>query len=738
MRHSSALVVVLCLLTCSAPARAQDPPIEARLALTSQAVSYELEDSLDLQVTVSNEGGRDLEGFELTVAAYDRVDSRSELHDIFNSAPRFPPDLFTKTFEAERIPSGGSTSVSIEDPVSTLSPLAAATEGGVYPLTVELFDPDDRSERLDVLTTPLILYPSAPETPLNLSLVVPLTDYPARSPNGSFGPDTSGRWPLEEALGRGGWLRGVLNTARRWSGTVDRRETGERGRRGRRRMERGPGERGDREDAPDTVGGVHLGLAPMPRLAEEVGDMSNGYARSGGEDRPEGSAPALSAAEALEDLDALLSRTSVQPLLLPYSYADLPTIQGARVGDAPAADSELAVGENVLDNLLAVDFERRWVLPPDGRLDVPTLEALQTSNTADSTFFSEDSLEAPSEAAVSSCTEAFATFTCPIRVETPAGESDGYVMDEGLQARLDDMAHGGGDRLDLHRFLAESATIWAELPGREGRVVHATMPALWHPGPRTAGAFFKALATAPWLNTVTPAEGLANSPTAVREVVPSLPGASRAPDLVDITIADSAGRLIDSFVSSHPPDGLVEGLRRDVLMSQSRLWWGSEELAEEGGSYAAEASARAFREMQKVRIGAPGSVTLTSRRGEIKLEVFNDAAYPMRVAIDVQSTGLGIERRLIRTIPAGKQRPVTVQVDARFSGTFPLFVSTKTPDGLPIQEGIEIAVTSTQFNRIALGLTIGALIFLVLFYLNRGIKRRRTIKRQQGAGATAT
>nr|MBA3430187.1 hypothetical protein [Actinomycetota bacterium] len=607
-------------------------------------------------------------------------------------------------------------------------PLAGATEGGVYPLTIELFDPD-RLERLDVLTTPLIYYPSAPETPLNLSVVFPLVEYPARSPDGFFGTDESGRFPLEEAVGKGGWVRGVLDSAARWTGTTDDPIDRDRARR-RDRRQRG---------APDVVGGLHLGVAPTPRLVEELGDMSDGYRRAPSGGRPEGSVMAEAASEAVVDLDTLLGRKAVQPLLLPYSFADLPSIQDARIGRVRAADSQSAVGERVLDNFFDADIERRWLVPPAGRIDSPTLEALQTSNTADSAFFAEDSLEDASEKDRAACTEEFASFTCPVRVETAAGEADGYVMDDGLQTRLADIALGDGDTLALHRFLAETATIWAELPGREGRVVHATVPSLWHPKPGKVEAFFHALATAPWLRTVTPSEGLSLAETiGPRQVVASAPTAPRMPAPIDHTMANRTGRLIDSFQTLRPPQPLVEHLRRDLLVSQSRLWWGDEELLAQGRSYAAGAFERATSEMERIRIGAPQNITLTSRRGQIKLEVFNDASYPVRVAVRVQSAGLTIDKRIVRTVPAGKQQPLTVEVDARFSGTFPLFVSTSTPDGHIIQQGIEIAVTSTQFNRIALGLTVGALVFLVLFYLNRGIKRRRGIKRQQGAGATAT
>jgi hypothetical protein len=79
------------------------------------------------------------------------------------------------------------------------------------------------------------------------------------------------------------------------------------------------------------------------------------------------------------------------------------------------------------------------------------------------------------------------------------------------------------------------------------------------------------------------------------------------------------------------------------------------------------------------------------------------------------------------------QRRVTVRVTTESSGIFPLTVQLLTPDGFEISEAKPITVRSTEFNEIALGVIFGALAFVVIFYVVRGIRRRRN-RREPRAG----
>jgi hypothetical protein len=647
---------------------------------------------LDLRLRVENASGDPIEGFQFTFEVGDRVDSRSALHDTFEDPDSFLVNSsYTHGFLNTRVPPGGSVTRTISDPASHLITLGQATEGGVYPLAITLYD--KVGNRLAALATPLIYYPTPPVDRLNLVLVVPLSHAPARSPEGAFARDpVLGAWPLEDALAPGGWLPGVVGALRRHPG-------------------------------------LHVGVAPMPRLLEEVDDMSDGYLRLDGEERQvvsQDAAPAESAADFLAELRGLLRGRSVQALRVPYAAPDLVALNESQ---APGADlsGQLAEGGEVLRTVLgpqlAAAFDPSWLLAPGGRLDAETLEALQLGRRLN-TFFSPDSLNDPAEEASSGCSRPLLTFACAVVVQ---GATRGLVADAGLIDRFQALAREGSDRADLQRLFAETAMIREELPGVERRVVQATVPALWHPAPGTFEALAVGLAHAPWLETVTPRAALASADTARRSVNREADPVREAPDSLLYEAIDQAAAAVDDFSAIGPPAELLQRLERNVLVAQSRLWWGDAYLRSRAEDYATDSSSEALAQLDNISIGGRHEITLTSRRQSIPLVLFNDNPYPVEVEVHLQSVALDFDEGTVfprRGVEEGNH-PFQVQATARSSGTFPLQVSLYPPGSdLKIAEA-EIVVRSTQFNRIALGLTIGALAFLFLFYALRALRRRR-------------
>ncbi len=705
------------------------------MELADQPVAHGPGDPLDLAIEVTNNTSETLRGLAVTVGVSERVLSRSALRDALANSPEFRPSAFTRYFRAEDIAPGKSVTLSIRESVYELSTLEQAVEGGVYPLTLELFDVA-LTERLDELTTPLIYYPTPPETPLNLVLVVPINALPARAPDGTFPADASGGWPLENAVRRSGWLAGAVDVIQRLAGPQGPRAApGSPLRPKPDRRTRTP-----RTTLPAGPNGLRIALAPTPRLIEELTDMRNGYARTGdaGTEMLGAGAPgAEGAAAVLDGISSLLDLDDVQPLLVPYSLADLPSAERSGPGLSPS-QTQLGVAEQVLGKALGHDFRQEWLLPPGGRIDTGTLQELQLGNAAGRLFFSSRSLQGAPELSGEGCTEPFASFTCPVRATTGAGTALGFVADKGLQQRFAGVGRQPRlDRLALQALLAETASIWAELPGRSERVVQATIPPLWHPRPGSMNRLLEAFAAAPWLNTVTPSQGLSMGSPSDQSTVSSLGNTSDQPGIDFATTVEDADAAVQSFSSLEPPEAMVERLSRNLLVAQSRMWWGDDTLEARGLSYALETAHEAYGEMAKVRLGAPDRITLTARQGQIRLEAFNDADYPVKVRITFAAPKLSIAESIVRTIPPGKQQPLEVEATAEASGTSSLEVYLETPDGLTLPGSQKrIAVTSTQFNRIALGLTFGALAFLVLFYVNRAIIRRR--RARPSAQTTAT
>ena len=172
-------LLVVALVPAIPPARAQQGGAE--LSVVGQPIWHETDDSINLRLRIANSSSEPLEGYSLSLIAHGRTTSRSALRDSFSSPPAFTTSAYQPVLPDEPIRPGDSLSVDVDDPLSRLSSLATAVEGGVYPVTVALFDGD--GDELDAVTTPFIIYPTTPDPALNLVLVAPLA-------NG----DDTGRW----------------------------------------------------------------------------------------------------------------------------------------------------------------------------------------------------------------------------------------------------------------------------------------------------------------------------------------------------------------------------------------------------------------------------------------------------------------------------------------------------------------------------------------------------------------
>ncbi|MDQ4057600.1 MAG: hypothetical protein M3124_00580, partial [Actinomycetota bacterium] len=432
-------VALLGLPAAPAEGRAQDPEA-VTVELVDQPVSYDGDEDLDIKVSVTNNSPDEVPGFTLIVERGGLLTSRSALQDSFDTVV---VGLAIAAEEVEDpLAAGASRIVTIDAPVTELFPEGAESEG-VYAATLSLLDASGVVP-LDSFTTSLMYYPNGVEAALNFVPVVPLSEIPARGPDGNFGSSgTLGGQTLEQAIGKGGWLVRTLSQIGRH------------------------------------VGSLRLGIAPTPRLIEEIADMSDGYPRSD-EDVSDTAPEAAAATNFLEQLGDLLDRDGVQPLLVPYAEPDLPSLAASEV-DAHV-NEQLAHGEAVLQEILAIDPGRSWVQAPAGRIDSTVLEQLQTGGALDGgTFFSPGSLEAPVDLLRAGCPVESLSLTCPVTVDTPLGTIGGYTSDEGLQKHLAALVREDNDRLNLQRFFAETAMIRQEQPARDDRIVQATLPAAWRP-----------------------------------------------------------------------------------------------------------------------------------------------------------------------------------------------------------------------------------------------------------------
>ena len=672
----------------SPTSHAQPPGSGLRINLVGQPVWHHPESDLDLAVRVVNDSPAALEGFRLQVRVFPPVLTRSDLQlNLEVPATALESSSLPRIDEGIVAP-GEERLVRIDDGVDSLTSLVAATDPGVYPLTITLTERDS-AVALDSLTTFLLYFPEEVEVPLQIVPVWAITDVPARGVDGTFHAHPStGEWHLEDAIADDGWLTTTLEALATRPGSD-----------------------------------IRLGVAASPRTVEEIADMADGFTRSS-DAAGQGSTQevARAARATLDGLRELVASARAQPLLTPYAFPDLPTI----ADDLDRMQGQLAHAEDVYAEVLEQDPGRAWIFPPAGRADRQTLDDLRALGAAASTFIRADALDPP-DPADPGCPAAFegATYTCPSLSETSSGRTRAYVLDATLQQRLTDLSAVGG-RVALQRVFAELAMIWDELPGTADRIVPVVLPSAWNPPPRDARLMIRTLARGPWLVTRTPRQGFhMGVGAATRSVVEEVPPNALAEPAYD-AIVRSAHDSLESFALIEPPEELLKSLRRDLLVAHDRTWATDETMRDAGLSYARGVQAYVDDTFEQINMGGRGDITLTSRTGEVPLVLFNETGHDVTVAIDFDWRDLDLNitpERLERTFPPGAS-PLAVEAEARASGIYLARATVTTPDGVTIDQR-PISIRSTEFNEVALAITVGAFSFLVLFYAFRGFRRRK-------------
>ncbi len=593
----------------------------------------------------------------------------------------------------------------IREPVSESPVLSAAPDNGVYPLKLSVVD--SLGTPLGSISTQLLYYPIPPDPPnlaMNATFVLPINDFPARAPSGVFTPAEDGTYPLETAVAEGGWLFETFETLR---AELERAATRE------------PAGRGGKQTIPPNL---RLAIVPGARLVEELDDMATGYLKEvdGEVERIEEDDPSAQAArDMLDVMTEVLSSPSVQAVAAPYSFADLPSLAPYPLEIA----NQLAEADAIYNSVLDVPFNREWIYAPGERLDSDSLEELWLGSSPGHTFLDPDSLVSPENIDLSGCPSAQFSATCPVEIPVGTEFLTGYALDPGVQERITEMTRVAATRSDMQRLFAETSMIREEEPSHGDRIIQIIVPAGWVPTPGTFRTFIGGLAKAPWLEMMTPGEGLAAADAlAPREIIAEAPQHPTQPEPEDFEEVLAAGRAVESFATIEPPLGALTRLRRNVLVAFGRVWWG--DRASTGLDYATSSVDEIRGELDK--IGVDGAdTTLSSRKGTIQLVVHNDTEYEVNIGIELKGSIDVDDSELELALPSGRQT-VTIDVTALTSGIFGLDVQLRTPDGgLAITEPKTITIRSTEYNRIALGITFGALAFLVLFYVVRGIRRRR-------------
>jgi hypothetical protein len=324
------------------------------------------------------------------------------------------------------------------------------------------------------------------------------------------------------------------------------------------------------------------------------------------------------------------------------------------------------------------------------------------------------------------------TPTQPFLVEpVPGRQLTATTADAGLAAHF---APTDDPVLTAHQLLADLAVVYFDAPGsRANRAVAAVPPLSWEADPTFVNTVLDGLATSPIITGVT-LDGLFSVPLAqsgtrrnqVRVLATVPPTADRAMSGASIR---AVRRRIEAFGSFLDRDNqtaadLFDDIDRSLLLTEST------DLRSRQRESAVDAvNRRITQQLALVRLSNTTSVRLTARSGEIPVTVVSEAPYPVHVIVRLQSDKL--------LFPHGADRPVdinrrnttsTFTVDARSSGAFPVRVSLESPGGGLTVGSRRFTVRSTAASNVGLVLSVGAGLFLIIWW-GRNIRHGRRARR---------
>jgi hypothetical protein len=408
----------------------------------------------------------------------------------------------------------------------------------------------------------------------------------------------------------------------------------------------------------------------------------------------------------------------------PYVSTNLAAMVAGGLDGEQAA--QLARGTSTLSGLLRTTPTTTTRLVED-RLDEAALAALQDERAPVTRIVVPEPLLEP----VARDT----TLAAPFDVEGRRGRVAAVMADAGLTAHF-----GGRDPvLAAYRLLADLAVLYFDHPG-EARGVVATPPATWQPSGVLAKHVLAGLTNNPILGPVTVDRLFADVPPATGPTPPrSTPNASRtlvrrfaplpagtAPPTMPGPSIRAARSRIESFASAlDPANPVLDTLDRTLLASEA-----NDLRARERTLYLTGVQNQIGAQVDKIAMPQNRSITLTAREGEIPVTVTSTLSYPVKAVLRFSSDTLEFPHGDSAVLELNRRNTTTrITVRAQSSGSFPLRVSLETPDGNLVIAESRFTVRSTAISGVGTALSIGALLFLLVWWGNhlRGRRSRKLV-----------
>ena len=680
MRRALGIVATVLLMLAAAslgasPVIAQSGTGDVTLSLVAQTPwNSPKQDRLDVKVRASNEGDESLEGLALRVTIYDAMPSRGAYLESLTEDPAVGVSRTFPDIPVDDIAPTSTRDLRFQTPVRFLA--EGAQEGRIYPMKMELLSD---GAIVAILRTPIIFVAQPPEQPLDFGWTFVLSHPPLLEPNGTIvGRD------LEHRIAPDGPLTGEVDAL-----VALVRST----------------------DAPP------VDVAIAPGLLMLLTEMQDGYrvrTGAGVQTVAPGSAGAADAARILGGMRAIAAGDRVQVSAMPYASPSIPRLLESGLGqDLPA---QLSLGRQSLTTSLAATPAPEILVPPGSAIDERAIGRLRAQGVQ----------ILPLDAGIIEQPEQPKAFAAPATARLDAGGNafvTAIVPDPGTAALVS--AANDDPRLAAQAVLADSAAVWLEDPSLSrsfalmaGQDVEAPAE-FWNPLTRS-------VATAPWLH-----------PTGLSDLVQRHPAndapaerphlnASR-PEPFPTTYLErfaAAGQDIEQLSSILADPGattLPQDLGRDLLFTESNALVNSRL----GEQWLAAISARVADTFEQISIAASQVFTLTSSTGSIPVRLSNETGLDVNVVARIASQRLRVLGENPTTVQLG-DTPVVLafKVQAQATGRFPVQVTLETPARREIGRQ-QVVVRSTAYSRVALLITVGALLVLVGLWVRRLLAMRK-------------
>lgn len=413
-------------------------------------------------------------------------------------------------------------------------------------------------------------------------------------------------------------------------------------------------------------------------------------------------------------VDAVRAAAQRQQVLTgPYAPIDAPSLEAAGLGDEVAR--ELAQGADTLGQVLGtrVDPRTTYATP----LDAASLARLWLTGV-------DRVVIAPAALAPATASSQF-TPARPFALESQGRRFSTVQTDDALARLLEGDATPA---LRAQRFLAGLAVVALEAPNQRRGITIGT-PARWNPTAEVLGAVLLGLREHPLLTAVSldtlfagvPVEAVRGTPL-VRELAPIVPPAP-AVTTPQYQAARSHLGALASMIGVDDP--LIARGERSLLMSLTSSVVGTTGRRQ-ASAYLDSIDASVHTFAGGIQAPQGRTVTLTSRSAAIPVSLQNATGRPVRVRVRLESDKLRFPESNERTLVLPPRNTTThFEVEARASGTFPLRIVVTSEDGTLALQRARYTVRSTVVSGVGVFLTIGAGLFLALWWITHWRRSRR-------------